>query len=247
MSQRLTRKEIKQKDSFLEQVGSMIEFVAENLRTLIWIAVGIIAGVVIVLVVLGMRRSRETEADRELAGAIRILEAPAQTGTATPVDGEPVIQPDESRRASALEAFDSLIDEYSGTRAADIASAYLGGLAAETGDLEAARAAWERYLESDSTSLLATEVEVNLMALDRAQGRGDELVTRLRARLSSGDSTLPPDLLLFQLALTLEDLGRTEEAVATYQRIIDDYSNSTYAAEARSRMGPDSGPFTSGI
>ena len=247
MSQRLTRKEIKQKDSFLEQVGSAAEFVAENLRTLVWIAVGVIAGVVIVLVAVGMRRNREIEADRELAGAMRILQAPIQNEAGTPEGNDPIFDGEESRRASAKEAFGSLIDQYSGTRAADIASAYLGGLAAETGDLEAARAAWERYLESESTSLLATEVELNLMALDRAQGRGDELVTRLRARLSSGDSTLPPDLMLFQLALTLEDLGRTEEALATYQRIVDDYSSSTYAAEARSRMGPESGPFTSGI
>jgi TolA-binding protein len=55
--------------------------------------------------------------------------------------------------------------------------------------------------------------------------------------LSSPDPSLPPDLLWYQLALTLEDLDRLAEAKEAFQRIVDEYPQSAYAAAARERTG----------
>lgn len=236
MSQRLTRKEIKQKDTFLERVGEAIEFVSENLRILAAAGVGALVAVILVLLFLGYRRDREIAADRALAEAIGSRQGAT---SASGEDGGAGRDTEESRAG-----FEAVVDEFPGTNAAGIASVYLGEIAIRSGDEEAARAAWEAYLDKHSGHFLATEVELNLMALDRAQGRGDDLVTRLRARLSSGDPSLPVDLLLYQLALTLDSLDRGEEATTTFQRIVDEHPESVYAAEAQGRLGQSSPGFS---
>ena len=70
----------------------------------------------------------------------------------------------------------------------------------------------------------------------------DELVTRLRAMLSGPDEGLPHDLLWYQLALTLESLGRDAEAGEAYLRIVEDFPQSAYAATARERSGGAQSP-----
>ena len=199
--------------------------------------VGIFAAVVLALVFANFQRSRAADANQALAEGIRIRQAEIVPDTAGPGAATPTFPDEASRRNRAREIFESVREDYSGTQAAGIAAVYIGEIEAAEGDLEAARAAWEAFLRDRSGDFLASEVEVNLMALDRAQGRGDELVTRLRADLSDGNSSLPGDLVLYQLALTLDSLGRSEEATSAYQRIVDEYPASAYAGVARSRTG----------
>ena len=75
------------------------------------------------------------------------------------------------------------------------------------------------------------------MSVDRAQGRGQELVTRIRAMLEETESDLPQDVLLYQLALTERELGLEEEARSTLQRLLDEHPQSIYAGEVRVELG----------
>ena len=67
---------------------------------------------------------------------------------------------------------------------------------------------WPRAAPGD----LAAGAEMNLIRLDREQGRLEELAGRLESLVESGESHLPEDVLLFELAQTLEQLGRHDEA-----------------------------------
>jgi tetratricopeptide (TPR) repeat protein len=247
MSQRLSRKEIKQKDSFIERMGEAIEYVAGHLRTLMWIGVAILAGAVLIAVFVSIQKGRSREADIALAEAIRIRQAPIVEEGADPDSTDPSFPDEMTRSERAKEAFESIGQNHTGSNAEEIASAYLGEIAADVGDLETARAFWESFLRTQSDHFLANEVQVNLMALDRLQGKGDGLVTDLRARLSSGNSSLPPDLVLYELAVTLDSLGRPEEAMLTYQRIVEEHPTSAFAGEARSRAGIVQTPNFGGI
>ncbi len=247
MSQRLSRKEIKQKDSFMEQVGETIEFVASHLRTLIWIGIALIGAIVLIAIFMNYQRGRAARADQALADAMEIRQPPTITEGDSPEATEAGFDDASTRRQQAMEAFEAVTRDYSGTSSAAIATAYLGEIAAESGDYETARASWEGFLRGQPQHFLTDEIELNLMALDRAEGKGDELVTSLRARLSSGDASLPPDLVLYQLAVTLDSLGRTEEATVTYQRIVEEYPNSAFSSEARSRSGSSDSPLLGGL
>ena len=58
----------------------------------------------------------------------------------------------------------------------------------------------------------------------------------LRAELESADAALPVEVVLHQLAVTLERLNRTDEARETYQRIVSEFPASAYQAGARRRL-----------
>ncbi|NLN12348.1 MAG: tetratricopeptide repeat protein, partial [Acidobacteria bacterium] len=48
---------------------------------------------------------------------------------------------------------------------------------------------------------------------------------------------LPEDTLLFQLGVTQQALGRTEQATATFRRLVEEFPRSPLQAEARRLAG----------
>ncbi len=236
MSQRLTRKEIK-RDEVLETVGSFVGFLQKHGAKL---AIGVLALVVALLVGWGvwmLRERRASAAGEVLARALAVYGAPSDAADPRPDDAlRPSFADDEARRARADELFHAVRDEYGGTDAADIAGAYLGGLAAAAGRDEEARQLWQEFLDRQGDHLLAAQIELNLMALDRVEGRTAELVDRLRARLDDPREKLPKDVLLHQLGLALEDLDRPAEAGDAYRRLVDEFPASPLRAEAEDRL-----------
>ncbi len=49
---------------------------------------------------------------------------------------------------------------------------------------------------------------------------------------------LPADVILYQLALTYDALGKGDDARATWRRIVDEYPQSPYIADAQREAGP---------
>ena len=84
--------------------------------------------------------------------------------------------------------------------------------------------------------MLAGEARVNLIDLDRKQGKGEQVVQQLRAMLEKGDTPLPQDMILHELGKTLEQLNGPQEAVQSYQRILDEFPQSPYRTEAQQKV-----------
>jgi len=246
MNQRLSRKEIK-RDGFMESVGGALEWIQDHWRVLIGLVAGAIAAVIIFALVIAQSQRREQQADEALAAALRVYQAAVDPVAANSEDPSTPIFPDSQSRAQAASGLlQEVRDDFGRSDAAGIATAYLGQIAIESGDAEQARALWEEFIGRANDHMLAAEVQVNLMALDRSEGSGDELVTRLRAMLSGPDEGLPHDLLWYQLALTLDSLGRDGEAKEAYLRIVEDFPQSAYAATARQRSGGAQTPLFGG-
>lgn len=117
----------------------------------------------------------------------------------------------QGRNQETRRRFERLIEDYRGSRAAWAAYGHLGELEAEDGRFKEARALWRRLAEGGPDDL-AADAEMSLILLDREEGRLEELAERLESLVESGESSLPEDVLLFELAQTLEGLGRYEEA-----------------------------------
>lgn len=244
MNQRLSRKEIK-RDGFMETVGGALEWVQDHSRALLGLIGAIIVAVIIIGLLMAHFQRREQLADDALAEALRVFQATVDPVAADPANPTAPSFPDsESRSQAAAELLQKVRDDFGSSDAAGIATAYLGQIAIENGDSQQARSLWEEFVDQASDNMLAAEVQVNLMALDRADGRGNELVTRLRAMLSGPDEGLPHDLLWYQLALTLESLDRDGEAKEAYQRIVEDFPRSAYSATARQRTGGAEAPLS---
>lgn len=236
MSQRLTRKEIK-RDQVQETLDRIMEFLRENLRTLLMLGGLVLLAVGAAAAYWSYRDSKEIEASEQLAKAIRIYSAEVTDAPASTDPSAPTYPDSMSRDVAARSQLELVVGDFGGSDAAAIAKAYLGELAAQAGDLDGARQLWEEFLESQGDHMLASEVRLNLMSVDRAQGRGQELVTQIRAMLAEAETDLPKDVLLDQLALTQRELGLDAESRQTLQQLLDEYPQSVYAAQARAELG----------
>lgn len=213
---RLTRQDIK-RDEVMEGLSRAAQFVRDHGRKLI-------VGLAVVLAALGgaaawqaLAAGREAKANDMLGAA---LEAAAG---------------DEEGLGGAADRFAEVVEAYGATRAGAIAHAYLGTLAAQDQDFERARAHWSQLLERHPDDAVAAGVERNLISLDRAEGRDEELAQRLRDALGTGRSALGADSILWELGATLEDLGQIEGAREAYARLIEEHPTSYHAGQARER------------
>lgn len=236
MNQRLTRKEIK-RDELASAVGRSVEYAESHARTILYALGGALALLALGLIVYFWLGSRSEKANEALAYAIRVQQAPIDAAAPKPQDRlAPSFATEAARRAKAKELFQEVHDGYGATDAGDVAGLYLAQIAAEEGQLDRARELWTEFVEEHGDHALAGEARLNLIGLDRQQGKGEELATRLRGLLEEAEPPLPKDVLLHELGLTLEQLERPQEAVQVYQQILDDYPQSPYRQEAQQRV-----------
>jgi hypothetical protein len=240
MSQRLSRKEIKHEirdDAFRHSVGASYEYVLGHRRTLI---LGI-AGALVLAGALGGYHAwslhREREAGELLSRATLVLQAPVVAADPKPEDRvSPSFADEKSRDERGRQLLEQVREEYPRTAAAEVAAVQLGRLRLEAGDEPGARQLWEAFLDDHDDHLLAGAVRTSLLDLDRRGGKAEQVATQLQGWLDGKDKPLPEDVLLYELAITQEQLGRTEEARAAYQRIGAEYPDSPFASKASARM-----------
>ncbi len=233
MSQRLTRKEIKHDIRDDEVRGFLVrvfDFLQERPSIVVGAVVGFLVLVLGVTALLAYLDSRREGASEELASALKIAGAPILEEGAAPDDpDEPSFATEDAKRARAREAFEEVRSGVAG----EVADLYLADIAAGEGDTETARKIWESFLADHADHVLALSVRLNLIHLDRQNGRAQEVADELQRELDSAARTLPEDVVLFELAQTLVELGREDEAVELYQRILDEHPKSPYTEQAR--------------
>ena len=266
---RLTREEIR-RDEVREAVFSASAWFAEHVRQILIGIAAVIAVVLGVVLFLNYQDRREADASFQLSEALKVYRAELDEPETdaiddlfgTPPDSAPGEEQDESAEAEPEEpfaqedgdddvlSFASEAERRGSTASGRLASVYLGQIAADEGDAATARELWTGYLETNGGDhALAVSLQLNLYSLDRAEGRGEELAAELRGAVATETSNLPKDVLLFELASTLEQLGDEEGARETFRRILDEYPDSGYAIRARQQLGPEpaaASPFSFG-
>lgn len=236
MSDRLTRKEMKQQDGFQVAVGRTLETVQRNRRQIV-----LFTGLLVLLVLAAVAwfvyvSSIEDDAQALLAEGIEAYGAPLESDEGA-AQADLTFADEAARTARAEELFAQVADEYGMSDAADVARVYLGDIAAERGDTERARELWTDFLDDHPDHMVAAQVRLNLYALDRAAGRGEQVASELEEMVDDEDRALPLDVALFELATTLEQLGREDDATVYYQRLVDEFGESPYAMAARQKVG----------
>lgn len=236
MNQRLTRKEIK-RDDFAAAVGRSVEYAESHVRTIVYAVGGVLLLALLGVGIYYWRGHRQQEANQALAQAVKVYDAQVTATGAKPNDpDEPSFSTEAARRTRAKELLAKVRDDYGSTDAADVAGLYLARIAADEGRLDEARRLWSDFVDEHGGSLLASEARLNLVDLDRKQGKGEEVVQELRAMLEKGDAPLPQDVILNELGKTLEQLHRPQEAIQSYQRILDEFPQSPYRMEAQQKI-----------
>jgi tetratricopeptide (TPR) repeat protein len=239
MNERLTRKDMK-RDELVEALERSRSFVETHSRLLVLVAIGVAVAVLAAAGLWWWLAHHEQQANDAVAEALEVYRAPVGDEAAAAEEGAVTFPDDEARRARAEELFEEIRSSYRFADSADVADVYLGQIAAEAGDPDRARTLWEGFVDDHDEHLLADQVRVNLIHLDREQGRGEQVIAELQTMLDAApdDRVLPGDVVLHELAETYQALGRGDEARATWQRLAEEYPASPYAAAAQQAAGP---------
>lgn len=238
MSDRLTRKEIKQQDAFTHSMGEAVHYVQDHRRLILGAVAGVVALALIVFGVMAWVNHSMQQANAELARGIQLWQAPVQATGAKPDDPvEPSFPTDEARRNAAKKVFTELHDRSGAGDAGDLAGLYLAQISLAEGDRAGARKLWQDFVDAHGDTMPAAGARLSLFALDRADGKAAEVETEVRRLLESPEKELPDDVLLYQLAVTLDAEKKGDEARQTWQRIVDEHPESPYVMEARRHIG----------
>ncbi|REK04325.1 MAG: hypothetical protein DWQ36_17990 [Acidobacteria bacterium] len=231
----LTRQDMK-RDEVQEQLLVGVEWFRENWKKLVAALVAVLLAITAFFVARIVMEGRSESAQAALGAALRLVTAPVVEDGATPDDPRaPSFADAASRDAKAVAALEAVVDDYGSSDAADVARMVIAQIAARGGDTAKAREIWEAAARQGRGTARGAAARANLISLDR-QERPAELAEELQAMVDEGESELPTDVLLFELAQTLEAAGRPDEAQEVYQRLVDEFQTSAFAAQARQRI-----------
>jgi len=238
MAEHVRREELK-RDELSEALEKGFVF-AEHHRRLLIYGVGGAAGLALVAYFTWtFVAGRRAKANDLLATCIRIFDAQVVDKDARPDDADhPTFASDTARLAAAKSAFDDLDAKYGSTGVGAVSEVYLAEIARQQGDLATARSLWQKFLDGHAKSPIAGAVRLDLIQLDREQGRGEQVVTDIKKMLDAPERPLPDDVLLYQLGLTYQKLGKDPEAKAAFRRIVDEHPQSPYFQTAAQLAGP---------
>ena len=240
MNQRLTRKEMK-RDELSTALGRGYDYAESHVRNILLVlgaavAVGLLVGLFFMY-----RSGRAEEAGKALTQALEVYQAPIDPAAPKPDDPEaPTFADVAARQAKAKALFQALHDDYgstiAGDIAGDIAAIYLAQIAMAEGQPDRARELWNEFLEEHEGHLLAGQTRVNLLRLDRSQGKAQQVADQLAAMLDDPEPPLPQDIVLSELAVTQEQLGKKKEAIQSYERLATEFPQSPFARDAQQKI-----------
>jgi tetratricopeptide (TPR) repeat protein len=241
MSQRLQRKDIKH-DEIAESLGRGVEYVGGHARAIGLAALGVVALVAVGVGLYLYLGNRAEKANAALGAAVKVYAAPISATDAKPNDPvSPSFATEAARDKKAKELLEKVRSDFGSSDAADLAGFQLADMASRTGDLKRARELWTEFVEDQGDHLLSGQARLNLLALDRKEGKGEVAVNQLKGWLDQSEPPLPKDVILNELAAALEALDRAEEAKTYYRQIVDDYPQSPYRAQAQQKAGTGAG------
>lgn len=230
-----------------ETIAAIREALAGRGRTL----VAVLAGALVLIVALGVfltwRSRQEDHAAAALAGAMAIASAPV-----VPVaPGSPPPQPgtfssEASRAEAASTELLEVANAWSGTEAGIAARYQAAGLLASLGRTAEAEREFNAVADAAGRgSIYGRMARLGVAEMQLRAGNAEAAISVFREVAASGEGDMPVDAILMQLARAYTLAGRQAEAVQTYRRVIDEFPDSLYAAEARrevERVGAAAGP-----
>jgi TolA-binding protein len=141
-----------------------------------------------------------------------------------------------ARDEAALAAYKKVIDEYPNDETGRAARYRMAGVHLRNG-----RAADAERLFAEAANNAGASPYGPMAQLGRAQalaavGKFDDALKILTDLSGQRDSALPIDGVLMELARVSERAGKTQDARAAYKRVVDEFTQSGYAGEARQRL-----------
>lgn len=234
MSKGITRRQMKH-DLFVDEVEHAYSTMRKNAMRMF----GIVIAVVVVLAgVAGFyfwQRSQERKGQALLSEAIEVMQLPVAADPAAPADPKS-FKTEQEKIAKAEPMFRKVVDGFGRTDAADVASLYLAQIEVEKGDVNSAKPKFEAFIREHPDHLLGATAQMSLYQLQLGAGQAKEVAADVEKKLAAESTLLPKDALLALLARAYEMAGDEAKARDAYQRIINEYPESTYTLDAHRKV-----------
>jgi tetratricopeptide (TPR) repeat protein len=249
-SKKQSRKDLKKDDEFVSRGQEIVAWASQYTTALVAAGVVVLLVVIVGTVVSTTGQQRATAAASALGAALEIADRPVFGLDDETIDLGPDGFANEDARTRAFrEALEEVRRDHAGTTGGALAALYLGNIALEAGEHDAALANYERYL--------AEAPRGHTMRFAALEGIGvvHEAKEDLEAALSAyerlareGNAYYRPFGLLHQ-ARILAELGRHDQARSIAQQIVDEHAGSGASRQARDLLGrlPASSPGATGV
>lgn len=143
---------------------------------------------------------------------------------------------DQARQEAALQAFQQVATQYPSSPSGVAARYQMGVALLALGRLPEAEQAFSAVSDKAGTSLYGSMAKLGRAAALRYQGKFDDAIKVLTDLAAERDGMLPVDGVLMQLAETCLKAGKTQDARAAFKRVVDEFPDSNYVAEARQQL-----------
>jgi len=144
------------------------------------------------------------------------------------------VHPSErARLEAALTSFTKVAEAYPSSIAGLTARFEAAATFAALGRSKDAISQYQQVIDRAGKGLLAETARMGLASAQVQAGQFDQAITAFKQMASAKDGPLPTDGVLMELAKAHAAAGQRAEALKVYQRIVDEFPQSIYAANAR--------------
>lgn len=209
--------------------------------------VGLIAVAVVLVVALiagyvWWRQSREAKASIALAVALTVYEAPV-VPVAPPAPGSPMpvpqpgtYQTEQAKLDAALPKFVAAADQFPNTDAGVAARYHAAGILASLGRYAEAEQRYQEVVDKAGREIYGRTARLGLADAQVAQGKFDPAIKLYQDLTTDSSSQLPIDGVLMQLGRVFAKAGKKDDAVRTFNRVVEEFPQSLYVADARREL-----------
>ena len=228
------------RDDLRTVLESAADYVTDNRRAVLLGAGVVVAAVLLATAGRAWWGSRQAESARRIGDLIAAANAPVVSSAedlSNARPGEQSFTSSEERARKVLELADALIKGGDSGSNAVMAQLYRGTALVDLGQADEAAKALDEAARRDPDGIVGGTARLRLARLREAQGRPADALPVYQALAESKQGPLPREEGLLGVARCQEALGHHDDAAATYKKLLQDFPDSEYAAEARDKSG----------
>ncbi len=229
-------------NEFARTVAHASELMQTRGRDMATLAIVFIAAIALAGGYAWWRQSRNAKANTLLASALVAEEAPVVAPSA-PAPGSPipVQQPgtyatEQAKLEAALPQLLKAADAYPSSDAGITARYHAASTLAALGRYAEAEKHYQEVVDKAGGRVYGRTAKLGLADVQVLQGKYDSAIKIYQEATTDSKSQLPIDGVLMQLGRAYLKAGRKNEAAHAFTRVVEEFPQSAYAADARRAM-----------
>jgi TolA-binding protein len=200
-------------------------------------ALVLVAAVLGVLGYLGWRSSQQNRAGALLTDALTVSEARVGPPPAPGAPAAGLSFPTEAeKQQAALAKFKAVADRFPNTDAGMFARYREAATLMALGKPSEAAAVYQQVIDRAGDAIYGQMAQLGLAEAQARSGQHDQAIELYKRLAENTEGPLPVDGVLMQLGRTYLDAGKTAEAQQTFNRVVEEFPDSPFTAEARREL-----------